>query len=144
LRAAFEFIVERAAAAQHAVEDVGGKKPRGEARRVGGAALAGGLLTPFLHCKNSSLRPAQGYAKSGAMPIDPTPTKPPASDAAADSGDKKHRLSEAAERALTEAASRRAARDQKAAAQPKEIQGRDGLDPTRYGDWEKDGLTSDF
>ena len=32
----------------------------------------------------------------------------------------------------------------KAAEQPKELQGRDGPEPTRYGDWEKDGLTSDF
>ena len=27
---------------------------------------------------------------------------------------------------------------------PKEIGGRDGLDPTRYGDWEKDGRCIDF
>jgi len=26
----------------------------------------------------------------------------------------------------------------------KEIQGRDGPEPTRYGDWEINGLTSDF
>ena len=29
-------------------------------------------------------------------------------------------------------------------AQPKEIGGRDGPDPTRYGDWEKAGRCIDF
>ncbi|WP_414706931.1 DUF1674 domain-containing protein [Rudaea sp.] len=28
--------------------------------------------------------------------------------------------------------------------QPKEIGGRDGLEPTRYGDWEKNGRCVDF
>ena len=28
--------------------------------------------------------------------------------------------------------------------QPKEIEGRGGLDPSRYGDWEKDGRCIDF
>jgi len=32
----------------------------------------------------------------------------------------------------------------KAEAQPKEIGGRGGLDPTRYGDWEKAGRCIDF
>lgn len=27
---------------------------------------------------------------------------------------------------------------------PPEVSGRDGPEPTRYGDWEKDGLCSDF
>ena len=27
---------------------------------------------------------------------------------------------------------------------PREIKGRGGLDPTRYGDWEVKGITSDF
>jgi hypothetical protein len=52
-------------------------------------------------------------------------------------------LPPAAERALAEAAARRAERDRNAG-QPKESGGRGGLDPTRYGDWEKDGLISDF
>jgi hypothetical protein len=30
------------------------------------------------------------------------------------------------------------------AAQPREIGGREGLDPTRYGDWEKNGRCIDF
>lgn len=29
-------------------------------------------------------------------------------------------------------------------ARPKEIGGRDGLEPTRYGDWEKSGRCIDF
>jgi hypothetical protein len=53
-------------------------------------------------------------------------------------------LSAAAERALQEAADRRAERDRQAAARPKEIGGRPGPEPTRYGDWENKGLASDF
>ena len=53
-------------------------------------------------------------------------------------------LSPAAERALAEAAERRAAIDRKAANRPKEIGGRSGPEPTRYGDWENKGLASDF
>jgi hypothetical protein len=52
-------------------------------------------------------------------------------------------LSPAAERALAEAAERRAEFDRQAAARPKEA-GRKGLDPTRYGDWENKGIASDF
>jgi hypothetical protein len=79
------------------------------------------------------LREGHGYAKSEPMPTDPTDPAP----------DKKP-LSPAAERALAEAAARRAARDRAEAEQPKESGGRSGLDPIRYGDWEKDGLASDF
>ena len=53
-------------------------------------------------------------------------------------------LSPAAERALAEAAARRAERDQAARERPKELPERAGLDPTRYGDWEKKGIASDF
>jgi hypothetical protein len=52
-------------------------------------------------------------------------------------------LSPAAERALAEAAARRAEIDRRAAERPKES-GRKGLDPTRYGDWESKGIASDF
>jgi len=58
--------------------------------------------------------------------------------------DNKRPLPPAAERALAEAAARRAERDRQAAEQAKESGGRGGLDPTRYGDWEKNGLASDF
>ena len=51
-------------------------------------------------------------------------------------------LSPAAERALKEAEERR--RQAKAEERPKELGGRNGPDPVRYGDWEKDGIASDF
>ncbi|ARN81406.1 DUF1674 domain-containing protein [Methylocystis bryophila] len=52
------------------------------------------------------------------------------------------KLSPAARRALAEAAARRAAAAQSAPSD--EIGGRAGLEPTRYGDWERNGLASDF
>jgi hypothetical protein len=54
------------------------------------------------------------------------------------------RLTPAAERALAEAASRRAEIDRKLAERPAELNGRKGPDPVRYGDWEVKGLASDF
>ena len=58
-------------------------------------------------------------------PDEPTPALPPA-----------------AQRALAEAEDRRKA----AAARilPREIGGRDGPEPVRYGDWEKKGIAVDF
>jgi len=55
-------------------------------------------------------------------------------------------LTPEARRALAEAEARRRLADARRAAnpRPKEIGGRDGPDPTRYGDWEKDGIASDF
>lgn len=53
-------------------------------------------------------------------------------------------LSEAAKRALAEAEARRAARDAEQAGRPREIGGRDGPEPVRYGDWEVGGIASDF
>jgi hypothetical protein len=50
--------------------------------------------------------------------------------------------SEAAQRALAEAEERRKKADD--TQRPKEINGRGGLDPVRYNDWEVKGLTSDF
>jgi hypothetical protein len=50
----------------------------------------------------------------------------------------------AAARALAEAAARRAKRERNADGQPKEVGGPSGPEPTRYGDWEVKGLTSDF
>jgi len=52
-------------------------------------------------------------------------------------------LPEAAIRALAEAEERRAAARRKPAP-PKEIGGRGGPDPARYGDWEVKGIASDF
>ncbi|UVK39881.1 DUF1674 domain-containing protein [Mesorhizobium sp. AR10] len=53
-------------------------------------------------------------------------------------------LSPAASRALAEAKARREEYREKEAAVPKEIGGRGGKEPGRYGDWEVKGLTSDF
>ncbi|KQQ27250.1 hypothetical protein ASF53_20180 [Methylobacterium sp. Leaf123] len=55
-------------------------------------------------------------------------------------------LSPAAQRALAEAAERRAAIDARAAkiAERPERLGRGGLEPVRYEDWEVKGLASDF
>ena len=47
-----------------------------------------------------------------------------------------------AQRALAEAGARRAATATPAS--PPEIDGRGGLEPVRYGDWEVKGLASDF
>ncbi|MGI9378968.1 MAG: DUF1674 domain-containing protein [Methyloligellaceae bacterium] len=53
-------------------------------------------------------------------------------------------LSPAAKRALAEAEERRNQKANSDAPKSKEIGGRGGLDPVRYGDWEKDGIISDF
>jgi hypothetical protein len=52
------------------------------------------------------------------------------------------RIAQAGERAAAEAQARRQA--QHAAELPKELGGRAGPEPTRYGDWEKKGIISDF
>lgn len=54
------------------------------------------------------------------------------------------KLTPEAERALAEAEARRKAADAAAAHRPKEVGGRKGPDPIRYGDWEKGGIASDF
>ncbi|MEP4196524.1 MAG: DUF1674 domain-containing protein [Aliishimia sp.] len=51
-------------------------------------------------------------------------------------------LPPAAQRALAEAEERRL--KAKPNLLPKELGGRDGLEPVRYGDWEKKGLAVDF
>jgi hypothetical protein len=58
-------------------------------------------------------------------------------------------LPPAAQRALAEAEARRKAAaaksaDAKAEPKPKEFQGPQGPEPTRYGDWERKGIASDF
>lgn len=56
--------------------------------------------------------------------------------------DKDRKITEAAERALAEAAARK--KNDGGQDLPTELGGRDGPEPTRYGDWEKDGVISDF
>jgi hypothetical protein len=88
------------------------------------------------------LRQAHRYAKSKPMPTNEP--KPPAQNTGENQGAGKRPLTPEAKRALAEAAARRADRERVEAGKPKEIAGRDGLDPTRYGDWEINGLASDF
>jgi hypothetical protein len=54
-------------------------------------------------------------------------------------------LTPAARRALAEAEARRkAAAEASTSPQQKEFQGPKGPEPTRYGDWERKGIASDF
>jgi hypothetical protein len=88
-----------------------------------------------------------GYAKSELMPTEPetsgSATEAAPNQAPSQAPDRRP-LPPAAERALAEAEARRAARERDAAKAPKERTGPAGLDPTRYGDWEINGIASDF
>ncbi|MDP2732095.1 MAG: DUF1674 domain-containing protein [Hoeflea sp.] len=53
-------------------------------------------------------------------------------------------LSPAARRALAEAEARRKARDAEELTAERELGGRGGADPARYGDWEINGRAIDF
>jgi len=57
---------------------------------------------------------------------------------------KKCTLNPQAKRALQEAEQRRKQQIKDAQSRPREIDGREGPEPTRYGDWEKNGIISDF
>lgn len=70
----------------------------------------------------------------GPSPIPPGPTPAPTPEPTP--------IPPAAQRALAEAAERR--RLAKKEVRPKELGGRDGPEPVRYGDWEKKGLAVDF
>ena len=76
-------------------------------------------------------------------------TKQPHSDAPGASEtpaakDRAKDLPPAAQRALAEAEARRRETSLKNEARPKEINGREGPEPVRYGDWEVKGIASDF
>ncbi|MCB1390419.1 MAG: DUF1674 domain-containing protein [Rhodobacteraceae bacterium] len=53
-------------------------------------------------------------------------------------------LPPAAKRALAEAEERRRKAEAEAQPMPKELGGRNGPEPVRYGDWEKKGIAVDF
>ncbi len=104
------------------------------------------------------MRPPQGYAKSIGMPT-PSAADPPLptpADAASEPAANVPRpntppntrsLPDAAARALAEAGARRSERTKAEAGKSQaaqEVGGRAGPDPTRYGDWEINGLASDF
>jgi hypothetical protein len=74
-------------------------------------------------------------------PVPPAATPSPADIRGAPADGASRPLSAAAERALAEAAERRRVAGE---APPREIGGRGGLEPARYGDWEVKGLASDF
>ncbi|MFP1630735.1 DUF1674 domain-containing protein [Zhengella sp. ZM62] len=68
-------------------------------------------------------------------------------DEADDGGPKRRRFEDlppAAQRALREAEERREAYEAAERARPKELGGRGGKEPVRYGDWEIKGLAIDF
>jgi hypothetical protein len=77
---------------------------------------------------------------------------PTPAEAASERPANRRPLPEAAARALAEAAARRTKRGHTEAEKSQaeksqaanEVGGRGGLDPTRYGDWEINGLASDF
>jgi hypothetical protein len=78
------------------------------------------------------------------MPTDRDVPQSAAAEAAQNQTPQRRSLPPAAERALAEAAARRAERERNAAKSPKEVSGLAGPDPTRYGDWEINGIASDF
>ncbi|CAH2395844.1 DUF1674 domain-containing protein [Mesorhizobium escarrei] len=76
--------------------------------------------------------------------VDETNKTGETSNANAGAGHDAPQLTPAARRALAEAEARRKHYRQQEAAMPREIGGRGGREPGRYGDWEVKGLTSDF
>ncbi|MAZ18733.1 MAG: DUF1674 domain-containing protein [Ahrensia sp.] len=69
---------------------------------------------------------------------DPSETPEP------DTGSKPKQLSPAAERALAEAEARRDELAEADRKRQRELGGRGGKDPARYGDWEVKGIAVDF
>jgi hypothetical protein len=76
-------------------------------------------------------------------------TDQPAETTATNADAPRKPLTPAAQRALAEAAERRAQAEREVAkahgpGTAKEVQGPKGPEPTRYGDWERKGIASDF
>lgn len=65
-------------------------------------------------------------------------------ESAVQSGRASENMPAAARRALAEAEARRLTAERQTREAPKEINGRNGPDPARYGDWEKKGIAVDF
>ncbi|ADZ68583.1 DUF1674 domain-containing protein [Polymorphum gilvum] len=82
------------------------------------------------------------------MHDEPDPTTAPQAPSDAEAAPAPRRrfedLPPAAQRALKEAEARRKEIDERQKVLPREIDGRGGLEPTRYEDWEIKGLTADF
>jgi len=75
------------------------------------------------------------------IPVEPAASASPATAPETPTEAAPRPKSAAAERALAEAEERRRLAEE---ARPREIGGRGGLEPARYGDWEVKGLASDF
>lgn len=90
---------------------------------------------------------ANGNAEDESMISDESTRKPESSspvETSVAAGAPRRPLTPEAERALAEAAERRRVRDAEAEVRAKELGGRAGPDPVRYGDWENGGIASDF
>ena len=74
-------------------------------------------------------------------PVEPVASASPATATETPTDGAPRPKSAAAERALAEAAERRRLAEE---ARPREIGGRGGPEPVRYGDWEVKGLAADF
>jgi hypothetical protein len=113
--------------------------------QVSGGDLSHSLtLCPLPSADLDLLAAGPSLRQVALMTTDRKKPEPSASEPAQRRGNEKPAVSPQAERALAEAEARRAARDRDPPGREKEIQGRDGPEPTRYGDWEINGLTSDF
>lgn len=85
--------------------------------------------------------PPRAPATAPESPFPPSAQATPTSPA---DGAPAHNGTPEAKRALAEAEARRCRLAQNDTGRAAEIGGRDGPDPTRYGDWEKGGIASDF
>ena len=139
---AFEHLVERPVPIEHALDDIGRDPPHRQTGRV--VALAGARLLlarifrqKFLLAGGPRLRQVRGDANRPAI------TKPSGARTRGPSEREAPAVAGSRTRACRSGSPPRRTRPQ-AADQAKESGGRGGLDPTRYGDWEKDGLISDF
>ena len=65
-------------------------------------------------------------------------------DVPIDRAEYERRIRAAAQRALKEAEERRRKAQARQEKRPREIGGPEGPEPTRYGDWERNGIVSDF
>ncbi len=72
-----------------------------------------------------------------------SPSAPPSAQPSLADAPRKS-LTPAAQRALAEAEARRKVAEASAAPAQAELQGPKGPEPTRYGDWERKGIASDF
>lgn len=113
---------------------------------LGLVAILGPVVLQF--ARGGSNQPAQGHDTIEASACaDSSPAHAAIAAIAVNEiaeNEQRRCLTPEAERALAEAAERRAHCDFANADRPGAIDRRYGLDPTRYGDWEINGLTSDF